>query len=687
MSQMFRTPFLMSFRMVVIPLFLTGLVAGNTSQRELIETAKHDYFQGNIRSTQENVNRILENDPQNPTAQIIQGLTLLGDRQLDSRLKAIDLIENNYRKLSDNSFAYYALGKLNKVRNNPRLAIKYFQKAVELNPKFTEALIELGALHFREMIKYYHRYTDTPVPLSYRDYAIDDYDKAVSYLKKALRIDAQNKQAAYQLGALYYEMGEYDAIISLFERMLKTYPADRDLNLFLGLAHLSKHRYSTAAQYFKQAIDQMSPKDRELFLNAEYLVKGKKTGPDNDSIRKNYWRAKDPMFLTEENERLLEHYGRMAYANMRFSVPRLEIEGWETDRGKTYIRYGKPSRIIAYGKSMEPNAVYPPMEIWVYPDFHLAFSDEFWNDNFRFTEPPLTSKSMFKERTNINYTLEAENVFQEVPETFDFQLEGGSFVSPYQIVFFKGDENAEGLLSFGIQKEEELYEPEQKFMAGLYILGHDKLPVFEREKIFKLNYGEDQDRLIENYVINNLSFHYGSGIYSYSFEILNRTLAKNFTDRRQMHIPDFSADVLQLSDLLLARKIQPQEKPGPFTRNGLFILPNIEHHYQRQDNLFIYFEIYNLKPDGSGTVHYTVENSIVKTDEGFLSSLFGRDQGKVTILNDYSGTEPSDFVVQSMDIKNLEPGSYMLEILVKDQIAQTATQRKTYFVVIKSLTD
>ena len=57
-----------------------------------------------------------------------------------------------------------------------------------------------------------------------------------------------------------------------------------------------------------------------------------------DSVeRVRFWRRQDPLFLTEFNERRMEHYGRVAYANLRFSRPSKGIEGWRTDMGRAYI--------------------------------------------------------------------------------------------------------------------------------------------------------------------------------------------------------------------------------------------------------------------------------------------------------------------------------------------------------------
>ena len=56
-----------------------------------------------------------------------------------------------------------------------------------------------------------------------------------------------------------------------------------------------------------------------------------------------FWKSKDPTPDTPENEFMIEFYNRIAYANTAFPAP--GIEGWRTDRGKIFIRYGLPDQI------------------------------------------------------------------------------------------------------------------------------------------------------------------------------------------------------------------------------------------------------------------------------------------------------------------------------------------------------
>ena len=48
-----------------------------------------------------------------------------------------------------------------------------------------------------------------------------------------------------------------------------------------------------------------------------------------------FWNKNDPLFLTNHNERRMEHYGRVAYANLRLAYPLGTTEA-ENHSGQTY---------------------------------------------------------------------------------------------------------------------------------------------------------------------------------------------------------------------------------------------------------------------------------------------------------------------------------------------------------------
>lgn len=69
------------------------------------------------------------------------------------------------------------------------------------------------------------------------------------------------------------------------------------------------------------------------------------TNEERENFIANFWLRRDPNPDTEENEFKEEYYERIAYANEHFTSG---IPGWKTDRGRTYITWGKPDSVESH---------------------------------------------------------------------------------------------------------------------------------------------------------------------------------------------------------------------------------------------------------------------------------------------------------------------------------------------------
>lgn len=97
-----------------------------------------------------------------------------------------------------------------------------------------------------------------------------------------------------------------------------------------------------------------------------------KSDEERENFIENFWRRRDPNPDTEENEYREEYYERIAYANEHYTSG---IPGWKTDRGRTYIAWGKPDSVESHpsgGSYDRPSyegggstSTYP-FEIWFY---------------------------------------------------------------------------------------------------------------------------------------------------------------------------------------------------------------------------------------------------------------------------------------------------------------------------------
>jgi GWxTD domain-containing protein len=98
----------------------------------------------------------------------------------------------------------------------------------------------------------------------------------------------------------------------------------------------------------------ITPKEKEVFLQLE-------SDKERNLFIEAFWKQRDPIPRTPENEYKKEHYRRISYANQRFGKE-APGPGWRSDMGKIYITLGEPKSIERFENLTE---VYPTI-IWFY---------------------------------------------------------------------------------------------------------------------------------------------------------------------------------------------------------------------------------------------------------------------------------------------------------------------------------
>ncbi|MCX6566331.1 MAG: GWxTD domain-containing protein [Candidatus Aminicenantes bacterium] len=131
----------------------------------------------------------------------------------------------------------------------------------------------------------------------------------------------------------------------------------------------------------------ISSLERDVFLKLQ-------SDRERDLFIETFWKRRDPVPVTPENEFKIEHERRLAYANKYYgrTVPK---PGWKTDRGRMYIILGEPNDIAHYyGKT----GIYDT-EVWFYqekdetkmlglpPGFNLVFFQEGSVGDFKLYSP------------------------------------------------------------------------------------------------------------------------------------------------------------------------------------------------------------------------------------------------------------------------------------------------------------
>lgn len=119
---------------------------------------------------------------------------------------------------------------------------------------------------------------------------------------------------------------------------------------------LSEYAKYTEAQLddeFKHATYLVTDAEREQYNTIKDLEGKRKFMYD-------FWKKRDPTPMTTINEFKVSYYDRIKYANQYFKFD--FNEGWQTDRGRIYIVYGKPDDVERHPFEADQRAY----EIWKY---------------------------------------------------------------------------------------------------------------------------------------------------------------------------------------------------------------------------------------------------------------------------------------------------------------------------------
>jgi tetratricopeptide (TPR) repeat protein len=149
------------------------------------------------------INRSLHYDRANATANFQKGMIL---KEAGDTAKSISSFQSAIELNPDYYDAYMQLGILFSVKRNP-LALEYFNTALTMEPKSIEALYGKGK--FLQNVK--------------------DYKNALKTYENLLAISPENQEAVFNTGAIYYEQKKYTDAIKKFEATLA-----RDENFYRG---------------------------------------------------------------------------------------------------------------------------------------------------------------------------------------------------------------------------------------------------------------------------------------------------------------------------------------------------------------------------------------------------------------------------------------------------------------------
>ena len=519
------------------------------------------------------------------------------------------------------------------------------------------------------------------------DLKAEDRRRMLDHFRLATEADPTRADAAVALLGHLADAGDWGEYAGAAAGLLAAAPEDPRGHLFAGLGLHRRGRSAEAAEHFRAGVALLAADERAAFgdlsgllpseVRARYVAMGEQ---DRRRSNETILAAKDPLYLTEVNERELEHYARVAWAELRFSVPGTATRGWDTEIGRIFIRYGQPVRTLqcCYGgqTDMSPVAL-ARFQYWSYgptgPNFY------FWR--FRTRRRAQIAESAL--------TL-ADQLIDVMPERYAPVNPTATHALPVQVARFRGTRPdlvrleiyaSVPLDSLGVTAGDTLD-------AGVFLFDAANAPVWRRVHAAPVS-----ERGV------GLTYRVEVPPASFRFAVETRESGPDTVPRPAARatggiVAEALGPGLAMSDLLVADVIEPRVA-GASTREQLTIAPSRGLAFGPLDPIHVYFELYGLTVDEDALATYEAELTVTEVSEerrgvlarvfrGAADLLFGGDEGPSTVR--WERTAPvlddraSDFL--RIELPDLEPGRYAIAIAVTDRASGARATRERVVEVV-----
>ncbi len=571
---------------------------------------------------------------------------------------------------------------------------------------------------------------DQGIPVvTYAGRAQRAYDRAIVHLNAALSSDPRQRSIYDDLMRIYALKGEYTDALSMLSQMYVFFPDDPQLWTYLGFAHYHNGNMEAASKAFESAFRFMAPDVQYAYSHLDDILPDDEKRiyeEDRKAYEARFWTSKDPRYLTTYNERKLEHYTRLTYADLLYAAPDVDLRGWDTQRGHILVRYGVPKgdvvivprstsgvrsgvdpvqgtqsdptgsvglalEVARKGMDMDMAAEANTFNIWDYGDFKFVFEDPFRNGEYRLFSPSAADLSDGSLPWANDYTIKAAETFKKTPERYDYEAPGRQVEIPFLVTSFRNFNStlADTYINFGVPVTD--YDPDSDMInvtatAGTFIIGEKRDMLDERRKTI---YGLKTDQIVSfdesNLWVDTEALRVPSGHQEVSVEFETVGGGTVGVQRRQVDIPEFTDSGLQISDILLAYRIDETENgrpvvPTDIVRNDLSIMPAPWSVFSNKQPIYLYFEVYNLESGTDGDARYDIEAVLAPKDQSskvgkVFKSIFGGGDKGVSVSLPVTVSSRHDGQYLILDAKNQEAGLYTLVVRIKDTVSGEEVER------------
>ncbi|MEM1095267.1 MAG: tetratricopeptide repeat protein [Bacteroidota bacterium] len=504
------------------------------------------------------------------------------------------------------------------------------------------------------------------------------YDRAIGHLDIALSQNPRQALIYNHLMRIYALKGEYEDALDMLRDMYTYFPEDHTFWQYLGFAHHRAGNVEAAAKSFEEAQKFMTPEEQEAFSDLELILPEKERRvyrADPETYAAKFWASQDPRFLTTSNERKLEHYARLVYADLLYSAPQLGLRGWETQRGQIHIRYGLPQAdvtVMANSNSRrisrsagEEELLSPDFDdanpsgnsnttvsdfgsqasrtgreigdwnvfeegnsynIWQYDGFRFVFEDPFRNNEYRLYTPSARDLSEGELPWENDYVIIAKETISRRPEEYTYEAPGRQIDLPYLVSSFKGEEGKTDVyVHYAVPITS--YDADQDVIdvtanVGTFLVAEDRdILVEQRRTVYGLNTQQVVSFEETSLWVDTKKMEAPPGTHELSVEFETVSGETVAVQQRDITVPDYADGSFAISDMVLAYRIDEvfdatgDVEGADLIRDGLQITPAPWSVFSPETPIYLYFEMYNLGFNDAGQTNYAVEAILQPRDD------------------------------------------------------------------------
>jgi tetratricopeptide (TPR) repeat protein len=204
-------------------------------------------------------------------------------------------------KKAENAEGHYKMGVAYLTENKVQKAFVEFQKALEITPDNRDVLDALGIIYlldydeprkavscFEKAVKIDPEFSEGYNNLGYAHSRLGEYETAITYYRKALSnlVYATAEKAYINMGDAYYRLHKYDAALQAYKEAIKRAPKLGLAYLRLSLCYNALGKYGDASSAMAQAIklDPVYNGDRDKAMEDFSLKKLKASGADEQDF-------------------------------------------------------------------------------------------------------------------------------------------------------------------------------------------------------------------------------------------------------------------------------------------------------------------------------------------------------------------------------------------------------------------